>query len=80
MRQTLRRLASLSSYKQVWLCPHTIFKLRIGRTRSEWPVHASKAFRCATIQSIVPFRCITAKELAGNLVEISRVRGLMEDI
>lgn len=52
----------------------------VGLTDREWPVHASSACRCATIQSKVPSRCITAKEVIGDLVEMSVVNGLIDDI
>lgn len=58
----------------------TIFLLMVGLTDREWPVHASSACRCATIQSKVPSRCITAKEVIGDLVEMSVVNGLIDDI
>jgi hypothetical protein len=45
-----------------------------------WPVHASKAFLCVTIQSTVPLRCSTDSEVIGDLVEMSAVIGVVEDI
>ena len=44
------------------------------------PVHASNALRCVTIQSIVPFRCSTVKEVSGDFVDIRAVMGVVEEI
>lgn len=52
----------------------------VGETDSVCPVQANKAFRCATIQSTVPLRCRTVKEVSGDFVEISAVIGLVEEI
>lgn len=40
-----------------------------------WPVQARRAFRCVTIQSVVPSRCTTVKVVVGDFVEISAVTG-----
>jgi hypothetical protein len=52
----------------------------VGETERVWPVHASSAFRCATIQSTVPLRCNTVKEVSGDLVDIRAVIGLVDRI
>lgn len=51
----------------------------VGRTDIVWPVHAKRAFLWATIQSTVPSRCTTAKEVSGDLVAIRAVMGDVED-
>jgi hypothetical protein len=57
----------------------TIFLFTTGLTERECPVHANRAFRCATIQSIVPSSCTTAKEVTGDLGDNRAVKGLVED-
>jgi hypothetical protein len=49
-----------------------------GDIASVWPVQARRAFLCATIQSTVPLRCNTVKEVMGDLVDIRAVIGLVE--
>lgn len=39
------------------------------------PVHASRALRCVTIQSVVPSRWRTAKDVVGDFVEMRAVIG-----
>lgn len=58
----------------------TILRLTVGRTESECPVHASSPCRCATIQSTVPSRWTTAKEVMADLVAIRAVSGVVEEI
>ena len=58
----------------------TILRLIVGRTVNELPVHATRAFLCVTIQSIVPSSCTTAKEVMEDLVATSAVRGLVDEI
>lgn len=45
-----------------------------------YPVQASNAFRWATIQSTVPLRCNTVKEVIGDFVDIKAVIGVVEEI
>ena len=52
----------------------------VGLIDKVWPVHARSACRWAIIQSNVPFRCTTAKEVMGDLVDMSAVIGLADDI
>ena len=58
---------------------HTSFRLIVGLMVRVCPVHASKACLWATIQSIVPFRWTTAKEVIGDFVEIRAVIGVADD-
>lgn len=43
------------------------------------PVHASRARRCATIQSTEPLRFTTANEVVGDRTETRAVTGLAEE-
>lgn len=52
----------------------------VGETDIVWPVHANSPFLCVIIQSTVPSRCITTKELIGDLLEMRAAIGLVEDI
>lgn len=61
-------------------CARLIPRFAVGETESVWPVQARRAFRCATIQSTVPLRCNTVKEVSGDLVDIKAVMGLVEEI
>lgn len=63
--------------KEVSNDKRTIDRFPVGRTESVWPVHASRAFP-ASIQSSVPSRCTTAKELPEDLVDISAFIGVVE--
>jgi hypothetical protein len=58
----------------------TILPLSFGWTVSAWPVHASNAFRCATIQSNLPSRCTTVNEVKGFFVDRRAVMGDVDDI
>lgn len=49
--------------------------LVVGLIDNVCPVHASSAFLCAIIQSNVPSRCTTAKEVIGDFVEMSALIG-----
>jgi hypothetical protein len=57
-----------------------ILRLAVGESERVCPVQASRAFRCATIQSTVPFKCNTVKDVRGDFVDIKAVMGLVEDI
>ena len=52
----------------------------VGVTERVCPVHAKSAFLCVTIQSMVPSRCSTVKEVRGDFVDINAVIGLVEVI
>jgi hypothetical protein len=52
----------------------------VEETESVYPVQASSAFRCATIQSTVPLRCNTVKEVKGDFVDIKAVIGVVDEI
>jgi hypothetical protein len=44
-----------------------------------WPVHASRAFRDATIQSVVPSRWRIENVVVGVLVEMRAVIGVVAE-
>ena len=54
-------------------CAMLIFKFHLGFRLNVCPVHASKAFLRATIQSSLPSRCTTTREVIGDFVPISAV-------
>lgn len=58
----------------------TRFVLILGLTVRDRPVHASRARRCATIQSTEPLRLTTAKEVVGDRTDTRAVTGLAEEI
>jgi hypothetical protein len=59
---------------------HTILLFKVGLIERAWPVQASNAARCATIQSTVPFKFTTANDVMGDRTDIKAVRGLVDDI
>jgi len=52
----------------------------LGVIDSDFPVHASKDFRCASFQSVVPSSCKIAKEVRGDFVEMSALIATVEVI
>lgn len=62
------------------LTTSTMLVLILGLTDSACPVHASSADLCATIQSNLPSRWTTAKEVMGDLDEMRAVTGVVDDI
>lgn len=56
----------------------TIFIFHLGFKLRVCPVHASKAFRCATIQSSLPSKCTTTREVMGDLVAIKAEYGVVD--
>ena len=59
---------------------HTICLFIVGFIERVCPVQASNALLWAIIQSIVPLRCTTVKEVMGDFVEMRAVMGLVDDI
>ena len=56
----------------------TIFELRPGESLRVCPVHATRAFRCAIIQSSRPSRCTTTRLVIGDFVAMSAVKGVVD--
>lgn len=48
----------------------TIFVFSLGDRLRVCPVHASSAFRCATIQSSLPSRCTTTSDVTFDFVDM----------
>ena len=57
---------------------HTIFVFHLGLRFSVCPVHASSAFRLAIIQSNLPSKCTTTKDVMGDFVAMRAVYGEVE--
>jgi len=51
-----------------------------GEGTRVWPVQARRALRWPTIQSVVPSRWRTEKEVLGDLVAIRAVMGVVEEM
>jgi hypothetical protein len=71
MRQALETLAN--TWVEVGVVVCTIFVFSRGDIVRLWPVHASSAFRCATIQSSLPSRWTTTSDVHFDFVDIRAV-------
>ena len=79
--------APMNHTLQVWsaklvMCLERRTKLVLirGRIDNDWPVHASRARRWATIQSTVPLRCTTLNDVTGDGTDTNAFTGVGEDI
>jgi len=52
----------------------------LGLIDKDFPVHASKAFLCASFQSVVPSSCRMVNVVSGDLVDISALMGELDVI